>query len=91
MAKIRTRTLSSKKSSELTINTMRHRSLVRKCGANYIELAQETVIRSMVAEATIRRQPQKHIVGPTTKLFAKILKKSDIEFISRYGRDLLGE
>lgn len=91
MGKIRIKTLSSKKNSELTINTITHRSLVRKCGANNIELAHETVIRSIVAEATFRQQSSKHVVGTTTKLFAKILKKSDIEFISRYGRDLLGE
>lgn len=64
-------------------------TVIRKYGKHMIELAKDLEINPVIVDPLTT--PRVCAVSKRTRIFANIIKKSDIEFISRYGRDLLGE
>ncbi len=64
-------------------------TVIRKYGKHMIELTKILETNPVIVEPLTK--PKEYTVSKRTRIFANIIKKSDIEFISRYGRDLLGE
>lgn len=64
-------------------------TVIRRYGKHLIELAKDSEINPVIVDPLT--PPRVCAVSKRTRIFANIIKKSDIEFISRYGRDLLGE
>jgi hypothetical protein len=64
-------------------------TVIRKYGKHMIELTKILETSPVIVEPLTK--PKTYTVRKSTRLIANIFKKSDIEFISRYGRDLLGE
>ena len=64
-------------------------TVIRKYGKHMIELTKILETSPVIVEPITK--PKTYTVRKSTRLIDNIFKKSDIEFISRYGRDLLGE
>ena len=64
-------------------------TVIRKYGKHMIELTKILETNPVIVEPLTK--PKEYKVSKRVRIFANIIKKSDIEFISRYGRDLLGE
>ena len=62
-------------------------TVIRRYGKHLIELAKDLEINPVIVNPLTT--PRVCAVSKRTRIFANIIKKSDIEFISRYGRDLL--
>ena len=82
-------TLATKQKNLVAGSVVVTQTIIRKYGKHTIELTQTWEDKPIVVEPSVK--PRVYKVSKRARLFANVMKKSDVEFIAQMGRDILGE